>query len=411
MSKIMGKIKESTWKDKSCDVCGENSNLEILQIRTENAPTRDGLYRFVQSDSLCKSCGFIFSGQVPEEAFLMQYYQTAFTRDSKYVEIAPPFESSIRITKINDFLEPGASIIEFGANDGAFCKSLRQAGYQAIGLDPLEADSSETGIKNAFVTDHLEIPPAEKGFDAIVSYYVLEHISDPKVWLETAMSFLKEGGFLFLEVPDFSRFPIESLHTEHFLHFTPFHLHYMLASVGFRVVEVNTKAMSRYFGFGIVALKDITSKPVLPRIPDDIVQIQRNIYDKWNHLHNQETDRLEELATELIKQTEQKNTTIIFWAANELSSRLGQSLLKKDYTNHIIVDNAFQKIGSYHAGFHKAVCSPESLVKNATPLLFVLCSQTWNSEILKQIEALAFLDHRIIDAVVWEKERSFRHEK
>ena len=74
-------------------------------------------------------------------------------------------------------------------------------------------------------------------------------------------------GFVVVEVPDFKRYPSESLFPEHLNHFTEFHLRTLLETCGLTVVEC-IHGHSRDFGMAMVGM-------VKPDVVDEASQLYK----------------------------------------------------------------------------------------------------------------------------------------
>ncbi|SFQ26072.1 class I SAM-dependent methyltransferase [Variovorax sp. 770b2] len=91
----------------------------------------------------------------------------------------------------------GRTVIEVGCGKGYFLNYLREAGYEATGIDPAyEGDSSHV-VKAAFS------PALGLSADALVLRHVLEHIQDPLSFLRAIAAANGGRGSIYIEVPCF----------------------------------------------------------------------------------------------------------------------------------------------------------------------------------------------------------------
>ena len=95
------------------------------------------------SYALCQGCSFILAKEIPDEDFLNLYYADSFSINSRATKIKPDFDVQKRLDLLVDFLKPPASILEFGANRGDFCRTLNKQGYVADGVDLLKSNGGE----------------------------------------------------------------------------------------------------------------------------------------------------------------------------------------------------------------------------------------------------------------------------
>lgn len=101
---------------------------------------------------------------------------------------------------------PPAKVLELGCSHGSFVALLRQAGYDASGLE-LSPWVVEFGRQNfgipVFVgpLETLDIEPGS--LDIIVSMDVLEHLADPVATMRHCLTLLKPDGLLLIQTPQF----------------------------------------------------------------------------------------------------------------------------------------------------------------------------------------------------------------
>ncbi len=219
------------WVNRPCPICDEQESLKLLHHRTLRLKVDDGWFIIEQYDTICKRCGFVFNGKVPPESFIREYYEKSVIR------VKADYNSGNRLKLITELLPRGSKIIEFGSGRGEFINDLNNAGYVADGLDYIDA--------------------GDKGsdYDAAVAYYVLEHAIDPRGFIERMRSYVRDGGFIIVEVPDFHNYAEHSLYHEHMNHFTVQHLTALFTANNLQVLRVEVKH-SRDFGFAIVGINN-----------------------------------------------------------------------------------------------------------------------------------------------------------
>ncbi len=88
----------------------------------------------------------------------------------------------------------------------------------------------------------------ERNFDVVSAFHVLEHMPDSRAFLRTLSRWARPGGFLVIEVPNWSSVQRRRLRgdwpgvrpREHLVHFTPRTLARTLRAVGAEPVSVQT---------------------------------------------------------------------------------------------------------------------------------------------------------------------------
>lgn len=92
---------------------------------------------------------------------------------------------------------PSPSLIEVGCGKGYFLEHLRQAGYDATGIDPAYEGQSPHVVRAPFS------PELGMAADALVLRHVLEHIQDPIAFLHAIALANGNQGKIYIEVPCF----------------------------------------------------------------------------------------------------------------------------------------------------------------------------------------------------------------
>ena len=124
------------------------------------------------------------------------------------------------LQKFLALLKPNSQVLDIGSGDGDHAKVMRESGHSVTTLDPHHpADIQNHYLANRF--DHK--------FDAIWCSHVLEHQTNPGVFLQSIFGDLKDAGVLGLTVPP----PVDKLAGGHVVQFSPSMLIYQLILAGF----------------------------------------------------------------------------------------------------------------------------------------------------------------------------------
>lgn len=379
------------WRTRSCELGHGGLPLPLGERRVD-AAARDRVYTFELDDVACASCGFVFAGRVPPADFLEQYYRNAYTLDSNFATIDRDYDAEARLAMVRSCVRPGASLLEIGAGAADFCDLLCEAGFDATGVDPLDQGRPNSRVTRA---DHR----ATSGvYDAVVSYYVLEHVLDANEWLAAVARRLAPNGVAILEVPDFERHPQESLYWEHLRHLTPFHLSELLRRAGLTPVAFDRERPSRYFGFTVVAKPGVFATPS-PAPPWPGVEHSRAIYARGRAAQSEEERRAGIVAREVAAiVARHANAAVVVWAVNDIAAAVCRALAAAGITEVRVVDNAAQKINRAHPGVPGMVTAPAPDTLRARHAVFVLCSPAWNAAIAEQVRGFGLPSASIVDA-------------
>lgn len=108
---------------------------------------------------------------------------------------------------VSDYLPYKGKLLDVGCAEGATLNVLKLNGFDVFGIEPSEP-MVNFGKEEFQLTDH-EIVTGyyndftfpDNFFDGIISYHVIEHIKEPKVFLKNFFSHLKMGVTYFFQLP------------------------------------------------------------------------------------------------------------------------------------------------------------------------------------------------------------------
>ncbi len=196
----------------------------------------------------------IYANPVPREFASGEYYN----REAAQYYLSPAkLESDYAPTRFERELRlfrrycSGGDVLDVGCSSGAFLFQLTKqfpGAYQVLGTDvsapPLDYAESRgiPVVRGSFLDQDF----GRKQFDAVTFWAVLEHLFEPKRFIEKAQSLLKPGGLCFVLVPNMKSLAIRLL-GERYRYIYPQHLNYfsedslrLLGRWRFSVLEVRT---------------------------------------------------------------------------------------------------------------------------------------------------------------------------
>ena len=227
-----------------CPVCESGDTAIQAKYRSDNH-IFDEINRI-----LCRECGMVFAAPLPTakdlEIFNSNYYEAAHGGQATH-KSARAFFSGIallRIAHLQRYLTKHKTtvsrILELGPGPGYFAQHWLNyepnSSYYAIETDVTLHDTlKELGVQLLGISDEDTRPDL---LDLVVMSHVLEHIPNPREFLEQATNKLKTGGALFIEVPcrDFEHKLIDA---PHLLFFDKLPMTHLLANLGFTLIEVS----------------------------------------------------------------------------------------------------------------------------------------------------------------------------
>lgn len=241
-------------KETICNVC--QARVEKVLFNWDNNPVMK-----------CERCGLVFRKVVVDLSeeelfdFAMTVGDASKSPTAKYD--ASYREDDIRVILWEKFLKQldrfklseGRKLLDIGVAKGVFLDIARKRGWEPMGIEPSEKDSSYARevFKLPIFTGTLEeakLPSNQ--FDAATMLDVIEHLKNPSETVAKAFRVLKPGGILLVFTPNhdsliflishwlyrlsLGKFPLERLYpVVHVHYFTPRALSYLLGKSGFNI--------------------------------------------------------------------------------------------------------------------------------------------------------------------------------
>jgi SAM-dependent methyltransferase len=184
-----------------------------------------------------------------------------------------------------DFLQQrlpaGASIFEFGCNDGVLLVQLQERGFACTGVDASDnvaslARQKGLDVKTGFLTpEFVESNHLSGKFDLVTCSNVFAHIDDIRTTTHAVKKLLKPGGIFNIEVHDGNVLAGESqfdtVYHEHLTYFTESTLKRFSSLSGFEYIECQRTPMhggglrfsSRLADAGATNASQVSSQPEL----------------------------------------------------------------------------------------------------------------------------------------------------
>lgn len=207
----------------------------------------------------CESCGLVYVAEQPvaDELYAL-YGETYFKNDDSgevgytdYIKDERNIRKTVnrRFDHIEKFVQPGR-LLDVGCAMGFFIDEASKRGWQVEGQD-ISHYATEY-VKNRFghMAHHgslLQLDLPEGAYDLVTMYDVIEHVPDPKGYMQRVAELVKSGGVFELATPDVGSIPARltgkrwigyKLSDEHVYYFSVKTLTRMLDEAGFDVEHV-----------------------------------------------------------------------------------------------------------------------------------------------------------------------------
>lgn len=170
-------------------------------------------------------------------------------------------DAAARLRWVDEWL-PTGRVLEAGSGGGFFLERARDAGYEAVGAEPLRSLAEQTrqrlGVE-IYAQPVEEVELGTRTADAACAFHVLEHTAQPVHMLESLRRLVRPGGLLFVEVPNIEAASARRLgrawsHFDpdyHAVHFSPLSLRTALEQAGWEVLDLHTLLQAAYLRTGI----------------------------------------------------------------------------------------------------------------------------------------------------------------
>lgn len=204
----------------------------------------------------CDSCGFKFTNPRPEEHQLGKYYKSedyiSHSNTSKgFINSAYQSVRKYTLLKklqlISRYYRTG-KILDIGCGTGEFLKTMKNAKWEAIGIEPDEGarkqciekqglDVREEGKMKQLPDEH---------FDVITMWHVLEHVPKLNERVEELKRLLKPNGMIIIAVPNCDSLDAKTYKEKwaaydlprHLYHFTPKDIEALFRKKGMKVFKI-----------------------------------------------------------------------------------------------------------------------------------------------------------------------------
>ena len=377
---------------RGCPVCQNIERAELLHTQ-EFTLSNNHLLPEKYDVIACGRCGFVYADTSANQDAYDKYYAEMSKYDMNYT-CADSLLYIDRAKWINTFIcNRTDSIIDIGCGNGQLLLELQKLGLSDLtGLDPSEkcvSDLKKKGI-NGITSSIFSISTSRK-YDCAILSGVLEHIYDVGKIMETMKQLLKQRGFLFVCVPDASRYqdydsiPFDYFNIEHINHFDET----SLINLGF------------FHGLRVVNFFKTTIK--LPQMEQPVIFCAYCNGDKtamdWRNYSKKMVlkyiahTRKNQTANIIIDKLAKSGEEIVIWGAGNYTNRLLAASNLSKCNIVMLVDNDKHKQGTSING--KPICSPNDLLNVRNAPTIIIAAVVFHNEIIAEIKRMG-LPNKVI---------------
>jgi len=232
-----------------CPLCGSSQVQEAVRTRDYSISGEE----FQLWD--CTDCGFRFTQDIPSPQVIGRYYESedyishSDTKEgliNRLYHLAREYMLGRKRKLVKEFAAD-RHVLDVGCGTGYFLQHLRNYGYEVQGVEVDEG--ARTFAKTHFDLDVL--PPddlldgrIEGPFGLISMWHVLEHVHEPRAYLQRLRDILLPEGTLMIAVPNRSSLDARLYGgywaaydvPRHLWHFTPQNIARFSTEEGFRLI-------------------------------------------------------------------------------------------------------------------------------------------------------------------------------
>ena len=212
----------------NCPLCNKNNNKIVDKIYLKDLRK---LYKkfigFLSQDMYentsneieyldkiyCNNCGLFFFS--PSLIATEKYYSLL----SKAIEYYP--SSKDEFEYVSEYISKNDFVFEVGCGNGEFSKYINKNNYIGIDLnsDAIKKNKKKLNVIHSSIEEYSE--NMNKKYDIVCAFQVLEHILNPRDFIEKCIGLLKKDGLLIFSIPSYDSFL--SNMSNHLLNLPPHH--------------------------------------------------------------------------------------------------------------------------------------------------------------------------------------------
>ncbi|MDE2681706.1 MAG: class I SAM-dependent methyltransferase [Verrucomicrobiota bacterium] len=258
----------------ACNICNDPQGAPVYKSArpvsiTSLCQVLDGLTRVWH----CANCGHTQTAPLPVlEKFYAEDYHilTASEEEDQLYAVRAGqkiFRTEHQVATLLEKLDlpPNAQVLDYGCGKAATLKALRGHRDDVV-PHVFDVGKQYRDFWNAFVPAGNqavnEVPKEWAGrFAAVISFFALEHVAEPKAFVAEARRLLHDGGTFYFLVPNLFANTADLVVADHVNHFSESSLHRLLSDAGFAVREIDDTTHNS--AWVVVAEKtNVNSEPI-----------------------------------------------------------------------------------------------------------------------------------------------------
>jgi len=267
-------------------MCDSPSDTQRVLGKRLNAPqgkwprTRIGVAATIVE---CTVCGLVFPNPLPLLGRIEDHYAVDpehYWKDDYFQPEKGYFQTQIKRFKALHSSDGRPRALDVGAGIGKCIRSLTDAGFEAFGIEGSESFYLAAIERNRISPERISLSTIEEAsfaaesFDFVTFGAVLEHLYDPSTAILKALTWLRSGGLIHLEVPS-SKWLVSRLGnlfyrltgTDYVANLSPMHPPYHLYEFSLASFERHAAR----FGYEIAYSRFHVAQTFMPRLVEPLL--------------------------------------------------------------------------------------------------------------------------------------------
>lgn len=202
----------------SCPICGPNRFRRLFEKRE-------------RTFYACQGCGLPKQHPLPTDEQLREYYDKSYAtgmyRTFAKAQEMKRLTALSRLKQLKGMLPFAGKWLDVGCANGVFVNAARELGIDAEGVELSEIAVAEArGCGLPVRVGTLADIPSGENYDCITAFDVLEHVTDPGLFLSQLVSLLKPSGMVVITVPNQRSYSAKLMRARWYFYIPDEHLHY-----------------------------------------------------------------------------------------------------------------------------------------------------------------------------------------
>lgn len=225
----------------------------------------------------CNQCKLRLQWPLPTQEELERYYDEEFSqgmyRTFTEASLMKQRTASHRLRQVLRWAQPPGKWLDVGCANGVFVSTAASVGADAYGIE-LSGVAVEQAVQQSLKVQQARIEDLSTTdlYDCITAFDVIEHVLDPRAFLQSIADRLTDGGTCVLSLPDVNSLFAKIMGKTWWFYIPEEHLHYfnhhtmkqLVAKTGLETLHAGRAFKPLTFDYGLTQFKEFN--PLIYRI-------------------------------------------------------------------------------------------------------------------------------------------------